>query len=122
MLCDATYHDLFSHPDVRDVEGLYDTAIFLRKANAWCEILNIKILGADFMHNYRMEGVLRDQDNFRLQTILQFRNTILIIAGTKSKRVKQLSKGTAVSIHPICYGVVELSRHLVATSHRCVNI
>ena len=107
---------------MRDIEEVYDTAIFLRKANAWCEILNVKILGVDFIHNYRMQGALRDQDNFKLQTILEFRDMVLIVAGTKRKRVKQLSKDTAVSIHYSCYGVVELSRHLVATSHRYVYI
>lgn len=39
-------------------------------------------------------------------------------AAKKGKRVKQLPKDTAVSIHHTCYGLVELYRYLFATSHR----
>ena len=41
-------------------------------------------------------------------------------AAKKGKRVKQLPKDTAVSIHHTCYGLVELYRYLLATSHRFI--
>lgn len=53
-------------------------------------------------HNDPMQGVIRDPDNSRLQTILRFGDMALKMAGKKGKRVKQLC------------------RHLLATSHRYV--
>ena len=41
-------------------------------------------------------------------------------AAKKGKRVKQLTKDTAVSVHHTCYGLVELYRYLLATSHRFI--
>lgn len=41
-------------------------------------------------------------------------------AAKKGKRVKQLPKDTAVSIHHTCYGLVELYRYLLATSHQFI--
>lgn len=75
-----------------------------------------------FRHNYRKRGVLGDPDNLRIQTILEIRDMVLIIAGTKSKCEKHLSKNTAVSIHRTCDGLVELCRHLTTTSHHYVYL
>lgn len=42
------------------------------------------------------------------------------MGGQKSKRVKQISKDTAVSIHHTCYSLAELCKHLLTTSHQYV--
>lgn len=41
-------------------------------------------------------------------------------AGKKDKHVKQLSKDTAASINHNCHSLVELCRHLLATSYQYV--
>ena len=43
-------------------------------------------------HNDPMQGVIRDPDNSRLQTILRFGDMALKMAGKKGKRVKQLCR------------------------------
>ena len=39
---------------------------------------------------------------------------------TTGKRVKQLTRDTSLAIHQTCNGLVELTRHLLSTTHKYV--
>ena len=43
-----------------------------------------------------------------------------LMCAEQGKRIKQFSKDTATAIHQTCYGIVDLCRHLLATSHKYV--
>ena len=42
------------------------------------------------------------------------------MAGKQGMRKRQLSKGTAIALWHTCHGLVELCRHLLATTHQYV--
>ena len=42
---------------------------------------------------------------------------VLKMAGPIKNRLKQLTKDTATAIHHTCNGIVDLTKHLLQTSH-----
>lgn len=46
--------------------------------------------------------------------------SLKMMTGKQGHRIKQLSKDTAKNIHHTCYGMVDLCRHLLATTHEYV--
>ena len=94
----------------------------LRKVIDWWRIINGKGEGADIRHNDPLEGTIKDPDDPRLHTILEFGDMALKMAGVPGKRVKQLSKDTSIAIRNTCYGHADLCRHLLATSHKYVPL
>ena len=72
---------------------------------------------ADVKFNDPLEALICCPDDYRLSTLLQFCDMALKMCCKKGKRVKRLSNDTAKWIHHTCYDTVELSKHLLATSH-----
>ena len=67
-----------------------------------------------------MKAEISSCDDERLVYLTQFGDMALQMAGPCGKRVKQLTKDTATSIHHTCYGLVSLCKHLLTTSHSYV--
>ena len=60
-----------------------------------------------------LQAVMSQSTDPRLDTILQFGEMCLKMAGRQGKRDKQLSRDTAACIHQTCCGLVDLTRHLL---------
>ena len=63
---------------------------------------------------------IRDPNDSRLGTILTFGDMMFNMAGPRGKRIKQLTKDTATTVRNTCYGLVELCKVLLKTSHEYV--
>ena len=63
VCCDVTHDALLNHPGMHNVEGVEDTAIFLKKVITWWKIVDVKALGADTTHDDPMQVVIRDLDD-----------------------------------------------------------
>ena len=70
--CDTIFHAQLNHLDINDVEGVQDSAIFMKKVITWWKILTVEALGADTRHNDPIWGGIRDPSGSTLQTILEF--------------------------------------------------
>ena len=115
VFSEKTYNALLTHQEMN--ENIEDTAIFLNKVIIWWKILNAK---ADIRHTDPLKAPISSPDDNRLNIILQFGDMALNMCAEQGKRIKQLSKDTATAIHQTCYGIVDLCRHLLATSHKYV--
>ena len=116
---DRTHNALLHHPALCN-EDVTDTAIFIEKVLTWWKIINVRAFGADIRHRDPLQKVIDSSTDVRLDTILEFGNMALKMGGPPGKRMKQLSKDTANAIHHTCHGLVELCKHLLATSHKYV--
>ena len=67
----------------------------------------------DLRKKQPLQAVMSDPDDQRLDYIVEFGEMCLKMAGKQGKRDKQLSKDTAACIHQTCYGLVNLTRHLL---------
>ena len=83
-------------------------------------MLNVKARGADVRHTDPLKAPISSPDDNRINILLQFGDMALNMCAEQGKRIKQLSKDTATAIHQTCYGIVDLCRHLLATSHKYV--
>ena len=57
---------------MKDVEGVEDPSIFIKKVIEFWKIMNVKGLGADRRHNDPLEKVIEDPDDYRLDSIANF--------------------------------------------------
>ena len=60
------------------------------------------------------------QNDPRLDTLLEFGAMCRKMISTTGKRVKQITRDTSLAIHQTCNGLVELTRHLLSTTHKYV--
>ena len=66
---------------MKDVEGVEDTSIFIKKVIEFWKIMNVKGLGADRRH--------KDPDDYRLDLIAHFGEmTMKMSTASQGKRVK----------------------------------
>ena len=72
VFSDKTYTALLTHPKMKDVEGVEDTGIFIKKVIDFFKIMNVKGLGADTRHNDPREKVIEDPSDYRLKFLLDF--------------------------------------------------
>ena len=84
------------------------------------DIINIKIIGVDVRFNNKLQAVVQDPLDERLNTILQFGEMALQMKGGQGKRYKQFTQDTAQAIHHTCIGIVSLWRFLLRVSHNFV--
>ena len=71
VFCNRMYHALLNHLGMADVEGVGDTASFLKKVIDWWKIINVKALGADTRHNDPLQAVIRDNKSFITSFVLK---------------------------------------------------
>ena len=123
VFSERTYTALLTHPKMKDVDGVEDTSIFIKKVVQFWRIMNVKGKGADIRHNNPLEKVIDDPNDPRLTLLENFGEMALQMSTScQGKRVKQLTKDTALALHHTCYGVVDLTRFLLSTSHKYVPL
>ena len=105
---------------MKEVEGVHDRALFIKKVVTFWKILNVKSLGEDVRRNDPLQAVISDPEDPRLKTITEFGGICKKMISQPGKRVKQLTRDTAFAIYQTCNGLVELSRHLLSTTHQYV--
>ena len=121
VFCDKTYTALLIHPKMKDIEGVEDTSIFIKKVIEFWKIMNVKGLGADRRHNDPLEKVSEDPDDYRLDLNSNFGEmTMKMSTASQGKRGKQLTNDTSRAIHHTCNGVVDLTKYLLKTSHKYI--
>ena len=89
-----------------------DTALFINKVLIWWNILNVKSLRIDKLHNDLLQAEIRSPNDTRLDFIIEFSKMALNMAGSQGNRKKQLSQNIATAIHHTCNGIVSLCWHL----------
>ena len=97
-----------------------DTVIFIQLVLEWWGIVNVRMPGLGTRLNDQLRAEITEPDDPRLQTLLKFGEMALKMAGKQGKRSGQLSKDTAFGINHTCNGLVELTKDLLATSHKYV--
>ena len=105
---------------MRNVDGREHTAVFIKILVNWWKISNVKSIGVDVRFNNKLQAVVQDPLDERLNTILQFGEMALQIKGGQGKRYKQFTRDTVQLIHHICNGIVSLCRSLLRVSHNYV--
>ena len=119
VFSEKTYVALLTHPAISQ-EDVNDTAIFIKKVVEWWKIINVRALFADTKHNEPLSAEIRNLDDPRLVSLLQFGNMALNMKCDKKVRTRQLTKDTAIAIHHTCHGIVAFCKHLRATTHSYV--
>ncbi|GFO34950.1 transposable element p transposase [Plakobranchus ocellatus] len=120
VFSEKTHQALLKHTGMEKFEDIEDTAIFINKVLTWWKILNVKSQYMDVRQNDHLQAAIGDPNDERLETILNFGNMALQMAGKQGKRQKQLTRDTAQAIFHTCNGLVSLCRHLLLTSHQYV--
>ena len=116
--CDETVTALLTHTRMKEVEGVHDTALFIKKVVTFWKIVNVKFLGEDVRRNDPLKAVISDPEDPRLKTIKEFGDMCKKMISLPGKRVKQLNRDTCLAM----YGLAELSRHLLSTTHQYVAL
>jgi len=119
VFSEKTHTALLTHPSL-DTKEVKDTAAFIYKVLQWWKILNVKTCGADTRRNDPYHVPIVDPEDQHLLILKQFGVMAMKMTGKQGFRVRQLSKDTAAAIYQTCYGLVDLCRHLLASSHEYV--
>ena len=120
VFCEETYIAIINHPRMRNVEGREHTAAFIKIVVNWWKISNVKSIGVDVRFNNKLQAVVQDPLDERLNTILQFGEMALQMKGGQGKRYKQFTRDTAQAVHHTCNGIVSLCRSLLRVSQNYV--
>ena len=91
IFCEETYAVIINHLGMRHVDGREETAAFIKIAVSWLKILNINCIGVDVWFNNKLQAVVQDPLDKRLNTILQFGETALQMKCGQGKRNKQFT-------------------------------
>ena len=117
VFCDETATALLTHSEVKDVPGVSDTALFIQKVVTFWKIVNVKYTGADVRQNDYLKGAIFYPNDDRLELLLNFGRMCLQMISRPRFRVKQLTRDTSLAVHQTCFGLVDLARYLLASSH-----
>ena len=72
MFCEETYTAIINRPGTRNVDGREYTAAFIKiVVNMW-KILNVKSIGVDVRCNKKLQAVVQEPLDERLNAIPQF--------------------------------------------------
>ena len=102
---------------MKEEGGIQDTATFIQKVVNFWKIANVKKEGEDISSNDPFKGAIKDPEDQKLNYLLEFGDMCLKMISQPKKRVKQLTRDTALAIYQTCNGLVELARHLLSTTH-----
>ena len=120
VFCEETLAALEVHPAAIASEG---TTVFIKKVLDMWKILNVRTIKKDIRHQDPLEAVVESPDDPRLSYLLEMADMFMKMGRKQgNKRVKALSSDTAKSLHHTLNGIVQLVRHLLATSHQFVMI
>ena len=122
VFSEKTHQTLLNHPGMEQTPQLKDTAAFILKVINWWKIINVRSKSMDVRFNDPLRAVISDPEDKRLETLLEFGDMALNMAGRQGKRQKQFTRDTAQGISHTCKGLVSLSRHLLSISHEYVML
>lgn len=122
VFSEKTYTALLTHPGMKQFDGVEDTAIFINKVLSWWKIVNVKSKDIDVRLRDELQAVISDPSDKRLDTLLEFGDVALKMAGKQGKRQKQLTRDTAQAIYHTSSGLVNLCRQLLHISHQYVML
>ena len=107
---------IISHPGMRNVDGREYTAAFIKIVVNWRKILNVKSIDADVRFNNKLQAVVQELLDKRLNAIPQFGEMALQMKGGQGKRYKQFTRDTAQAIHYTFNGIVSLCKSWLGVS------
>ena len=118
MFCDETLSELKSHPDPHENEG---TIIFISKVVEFWKICNVHSPYADICLKDSNRAAIASANDDNLSKLSAMGDFAIQIKKTeKGKRVKLLTRDTANCLAQTCYGLVQLSKYLLDTTHQYV--
>ena len=120
VFSEKTSKALLEHKGMENFEGVSDTVLFIDKVLEWWKIVNVRSPFLDSRFNDELRGAISDPDDPRLQTLLDFGDMALAMRGDQGSRIKKLTLDTAKAIHHTCYGLVNLCKELLSTTHEYV--
>ena len=95
VFCEEAYTAIINHQGMRNVDGREHTAGFIKIfVNLW-KILNVKSVGVDVRLNNKLQAVVQDPLDKRLNVILQFGEMALQMRGGQGKHYKQYTRDAA---------------------------
>ena len=97
-------------PDLTNVDG---TVIFLERFIEFWNILNVKDKFAGVRSKDPNRHPITSDEDPRLQILLEIASLAEDMASLQGKRVKQLTRDTAMSLSHTCRGLVELCKQLI---------
>jgi len=116
VFCDETMNAL-----KLTVSDSDDTVLFLSLFIKFFKIVNVKGLNEDVRTRDKNRKVITDSEDEQLQYLLKLADTVEKMSPQKQgKRMKELTKDTARAFAHTCRGMVDLSKHLLNTSHKYV--
>ena len=93
--CEENYTAIINHRGMRNIDGREHTTAFIKiVVNCW-KILNVKNKGVDVRFSNKLQAVLQDPLDERLNIILQSGKMALQMKGGSEKRSKQFTRDTA---------------------------
>lgn len=120
VFSEKTQQALLNHPRLVESLEVKDTARFIELVLTWWKIVNVRATSMDIRLRDPLRASISDPGDDRLQTLLNFGEMALEMAGPQGKRQKQLTRDTAKALHHTSNGLVSLCRHLLSTSHTYV--
>ena len=84
--------------------------------NFW-KVVNVKGLTADIRFNDPLRSPIRSLDNSNLEFLTNFASVVDRMKPSSGIRMKQLTKDTANSLSHTCRALVDLSKHMLSTTH-----
>ena len=111
MFCEETYTSIINNPGMRKNDECEHTATFIKTVVHWWKILIVKRIGVDVKFNGKLQAVLQDLLDERLNTILKLSEMALHLKGRQGNRYKQFTRETTLTIHHVCNGVKHHSGH-----------
>ena len=95
VFCEEAYTAIINHQGMRNVDGREHTAGFIKIFVKLWKILNVKSVGVDVRLNNKLQAVVQDPLDKRLNMILQFGEMALQMRGGQGKHYKQYTRDTA---------------------------
>ena len=110
VFCDETISALKSHPEFKSARG---TIIFLEALVKFWKIVNVHSRYAAERTRDPLKEIISSSCDATIRTLNQFNLMIQNMSTSGGKRIKSLTKDTATCVSHTCYGLVELSEHLL---------
>ena len=120
VFCEKTYTAIINDSGMKNVDGCEHTAAFIRIVVNWWKKLNIKSIDVGVRFNKKLQAVVQDPLDEKLNTILQFGEMALQMKAGHGNRYKQFTRVTNQKIRHTCNGIVILCRSLLRVSHNHV--
>ena len=118
VFCDETISAMETHTGMSGA-GAEGTILFLKLVTKFWKIMNVRSKNEHIFKRDDDKAPIGYEDSASLKFLEVFGNMAENMKAGK-KRIKQLSKDTARAVHQTCKGMIDLSIHLLKTTHEYV--